>query len=117
MKRLQLKFSLIGVGLLLGSAAHAVSGPTQAPLKISVMYTNGQSGAIYVAFQNGSMPGCYSNAGGYLYPTNPYFKEIYAQLMLMMANGGLRASVLYTQNTPTNNWGDCNIDGIYYLPQ
>jgi hypothetical protein len=29
----------------------------------------------------------------------------------------MQAQVIYTQNTPTNNWNDCTIDGIYLLPQ
>jgi hypothetical protein len=116
LKRSILTCLLLATGLCAVVTARAASGPTQSPLKVSVMYTNDASGAIYVAFQSGSMPGCYADSGGYLYPTNRYFKEIYAQLLLMTVNGGLKASVLYTQNTPTNNWSDCTIDGIYYLP-
>ena len=108
---------LLATGICLGGVAHAATGPTQTPLKISAMYTKDTNGAIYVAFQSGAMPGCYANSGGYLVPTNTSYKEIYSQLMLMLANGGVRASVIYTQNTPTNNWSDCTIDGIYLLPQ
>jgi hypothetical protein len=63
------------------------------------------------------MPGCYANSGGYLQTTNPFFKEIYAQVLMLIANSGVRGSVLYTQNTPTNNWNDCYIDGIQLLPE
>ena len=63
------------------------------------------------------MPGCYNNSGGYLHSSNSMYKELYAQLLTITAAGGLRAAVLYTQNTPTNNWGDCTIEGIYLLPE
>jgi hypothetical protein len=63
------------------------------------------------------MPCCFSNQGGYLYTTNSFYKELYAQLMLMVANGGIRASVIYTVNASSNEWSDCTIDGIYLLPQ
>jgi hypothetical protein len=109
--------STVILGLGLGDSVLAATGPTQSPLRISVMYTKDLNGLIYVQFQSGAMPGCYANSGGYLAPTNTSYKEIYAQLMIMVANGGLRASVLYTQHTPTNNWGDCTIDGIYLLPE
>lgn len=97
--------------------AIAATGPWESPLRITSMYTNETSGAIYVQFQSGSMPGCYANSGGYLYPSNAMYKEIYAQLLTMVASGGIQAAVIYTQNTPTNNWGDCTINGIYLSPQ
>lgn len=111
--------NLIGAltAMLLASIAGAATGPTQSPLRITSMYTNQASGAIYVGFQAGAMPGCYANSGGYLFPSNAMFKEIYAQLLTMVANGGIQAAVIYTQNTPTNNWSDCTIDGIYLMPQ
>jgi hypothetical protein len=105
----------IGIGF--ASTAFAVMGPEQATLRISQMYVKNAGGAIYVAFQQGAMPGCYSNAGGYLRQSNTFFKEIYAQLLTIAAGVGIRASVLYTQNTATGNWGDCDIDGIYLLPE
>jgi len=74
---------------------------------------HGQS-VVYVAFQNGAMPGCYGGAGGYLYTSNTFFNQIYPQLLTMIATGGLRAMVVYTINTPGGtNWGDCTIDGLY----
>jgi hypothetical protein len=109
--------STVILGLGLGDSVLAATGPTHSPLRISVMYTKDLNGSIYVAFQPGAMPGCYANSGGYLSPDNTFFKEIYAQLMMMAANGGLRAAVLYTQHTPTGNWGDCTIEGIYLLPE
>lgn len=103
--------------LCLGSSVIAATGPTQSPLRITTMYTKNGNGAIYVAFQSGAMPGCYGNAGGYLFQTNALFKEIYAQLLTLTANGGVQASVIYTQNVVTGNWGDCTIDGIVLTPQ
>jgi hypothetical protein len=106
------------LALCLGSPAFALTnGPMMTPLKVSQMYTRDASGAIYVAFQTGAMPGCDGNNGGYLMTGNSLFKEIYAQLLTMTASGGIRASVIYTQNTPTNNWGDCTIEGIQLLPE
>jgi len=95
----------------------AATGPVQSPLKVTSIYMLDGSGAVYVGFQAGAMPGCYANSGGYLLPSNSFFKELYAQLLTMVASGGVRASVLYTQNTPTNNWGDCFITGIYLMPE
>jgi hypothetical protein len=108
---------LAALGILNGGRVLAATGPTQSPLRVTAMYTNHGSGAIYVHFQSGAMPGCYLNAGGYLFITNSFFKEIYAQLLTMTASGGIQASVIYTQHTPTNNWGDCTIDGLYLQPQ
>src|SRR5688500_15444144 len=102
MKRRLLAHMLASIAVWFGNTVYAATGPTQTPLKVTVMYTQGGS-AIYVAFQSGAMPGCYANAGGYLYSSNPFFKEIYAQLLMMTANGGIQASVIYTQNSPTNN--------------
>jgi hypothetical protein len=116
MQRPLLRFALV-LGMCVVGIANAATGPTQSPLKITAMYTKDANGAIYVAFQAGAMPGCYGNAGGYLFPTNTAFKELYVQLMLMAASGGIKASVVYTQNTPTNNWSDCTIDGLFLVPQ
>lgn len=115
-KRMSAYVLATALGLGFAGSAFSAQGPTQAPLTVSGMYVTNSAGTIYVAFNSGAMPGCYANAGGYLSPTSTYFKEIYAQLLMMVATGGVKAAVLYTQNTPTNNWGDCNIDGIYLLP-
>lgn len=108
---------LVVLGLWVADGALAASGPTQTPLKVVAMYTNNPSGTIYVAFQAGSMPGCYGNAGGYLFTSNSFYKELYAQLLMMVASGGIRAAVIYTQNPVTNNWSDCTIEGISLQPQ
>jgi hypothetical protein len=102
--------------VLASNSALAAIGPTQSPLRITAMYTK-DNGSIYVAFQPGAMPGCYANSGGYLFSSNTFFKEIYAQLLTLVASGGIQASVIYTQNTPTGNWGDCTVDGLYLIPQ
>jgi len=118
MKRQVLTCALtLALGLSLGQSAFAVSGPLQTPLKVTYIYTVDANGALYVHFQAGAMPGCYGNAGGYLLTGNTFFKEIYAQLLMMVSNGGIQAAVIYTQNTPTNNWGDCTITGISLQPQ
>jgi len=62
------------------------------------------------------MPGCYGDSGGYLYTSNSAFKELYAQLLTILATGGIRANVVYTLNSSTGNWGDCTIDGLYLQP-
>jgi hypothetical protein len=104
--------------LSLSGGVFAATGPMQTPLKVASIYTNNATGALYVSFQAGSMPGCYSGAGGYLYTTNTYYKELYAQLLTMVATGGIQAAVIYTPKAaPTNNWDDCTIEGIYLLPQ
>jgi hypothetical protein len=108
---------LSAIGVLHGATAFAATGPTESPLRVAAMYATSASSAIYVQFQSGAMPGCYANAGGYLYLNHPIFKELYAQLLTMVASGGIQAAVIYTQNTPTNNWGDCTIDGLYLFPQ
>jgi hypothetical protein len=92
----------------------AAQGPVQSPLRVTAMYTTDN---VYVQFQSGAMPGCYANAGGYLLPSTPNFKEIYAQLLMLTATGGQRATIIYTQHVQTGNWGDCTIDGIYLLPE
>jgi len=115
--RILLHGLILVLGLWVSESALAATGPTQTPLKVVAMYTNNPSGTIYVAFQPGSMPGCYNNSGGYLFTSNSFFKELYAQLMLMVANGGIRAAVIYTQNPQTLNWSDCTIEGISLQPE
>src|SRR4051794_13219235 len=114
MKRRILTHALVAWAAYMGTS-HAATGPTLSPLKVTSMYLNSSS-SLYVSFQSGAMPGCYTNSGGYLFTSNPAYKEIYALLLTMTAGTAIRAAVLYTQNTPTNNWVDCTIEGIYVLP-
>lgn len=108
---------LATLGLLMSGTASAVIGPVQQPLKVTGIYMNNGSGAVYVGFQPGAMPGCYNNSGGYLFTSNTNYKELYAQILTIVASGGIRASVVFTQNTPTNNWDDCTITGLYLMPE
>ena len=106
----------VALGLGVSNGVFAAIGPTQSPLRVTTMYTKDANGTIYVAFQSGAMPGCYSGAGGYLFTSNTFYKEIYSQLLTMVANGGIKASVIYTQNYSAGQWSDCTIDGIYLQP-
>jgi hypothetical protein len=101
--------------VLLGLAqiSWADTGPTQSPLRITGMFTKNGNGTIYVQFQPGSMPGCYATSGGYLFPSNTFYKEIYAQLLSINAGVSIKASVLFTVNASANQWSDCTIDGLY----
>jgi hypothetical protein len=104
------------LGLGIGSNAMAANGPVMT-LKLAHLYTV-DSGALYVGFQSGAMPGCYGNSGGYLWRSHTAFKDLYAQLLTMMAMGGIRAYVVYTpKSTPTGNWDDCTLDGLYLMPE
>ena len=100
-----------------GSMVNATAGPTMSPLQVTAIYTLATNSSLYVQFQDGSMPDCYNDAGGYLVVSNPFYKDLYAQLLMLVARGGVRAQVLYTLNAQTGNWGDCTIDGIYLLPE
>ena len=93
MQRQLIACLLAAIGLLHGNTVFAATGPTQSPLRVASMYTVSTS-AIYVSFQSNAMPGCYGNAGGYLYSSNLLFKELHAQLLTMVANGGIRAAVV-----------------------
>jgi hypothetical protein len=108
---------MAALGSIICGTAYAATGPTQTPLRVTALWTKSPSSAIYVQFQPGAMPGCYNNAGGYVYSSNAFFKEIYAQLLMLSANGGQRAAIIYTQNASTGNWSDCTVDGIYLQPE
>ena len=116
MKRFRFRWLCVAlVSALSNGTASAATGPYMQPLRVSVLYTVNTS-QVYVEFQPGSMPGCYGNSGGFLLTTNPRFKEIYAELLMMIALGGVRAVVVYTQNVPTGNWSDCYFDGLHLVP-
>jgi hypothetical protein len=112
----RVRATIVAAAMLADGAASATTGPVQAPLRITAMYTVQGQGVVYVQFQTGAMPGCYANAGGYLWTTNSAYKELQAQLTTILATGGVRASVVFTVNAQTNNWGDCTIDGLYLMP-
>ncbi|MEP2990305.1 MAG: hypothetical protein ABJN65_01000 [Parasphingorhabdus sp.] len=93
------------------------TGPTQSPLKVAGLYqTTGN--AVYIAFNTGSMPNCYNNSGGYLFNSHPNFDQIYAQVLTIMATGGIHGRVIFdTINPGAGQWSDCNILGFYLLPE
>lgn len=117
MRRTLLKcVATAALGLGIGSSATAANGPI-ITLKLVHLYTV-DSAALYVGFQPGAMPGCYGNSGGYLWRSNSAFKELHAQLLTMMAVGGIRAYVVYTpKSVPTGNWDDCTLEGLYLMPE
>lgn len=106
---------LLLLAVLLTRLSYADTGPTQAPLRVTTMYTAGNGGSVYVEFEAGAMPGCYSDAGGQLKKSNPDFEVVYSQVLTMMATGGVRGKVLYTV-TSGSGWAKCRIDGFWLLP-
>lgn len=103
---------------LFGSAyAQQSSGPMQTPLKIDRMYQNDGT-AIFIAFETQAMPSCYQDSGGYLRKSHPNFDQLYAQILTMMAMGGIRGYVLYRPINPgAGQWSDCDIVGFYLFPE
>jgi hypothetical protein len=94
----------------------AATGPLIEPLLVKSVYTEDGSSAVYVEFQSGAMPGCYGNAGGYLFFTNARFNQLYAALLMITSVGGVRAHVLFTLNSSSGEWSDCTITGIWLRP-
>jgi hypothetical protein len=114
-----LTVSTLTLGLIAQPALAVVeSGPVQL-LQIEAWYQNTTSNVIYIQFKlNGAMPGCYASRGGYLAYTEPNFDRHYAVLMTLLAKGSINGAVLFEKNgSPTGNWGDCNIKGLYLAPQ
>ncbi len=102
------------IGLLISSNSFAETGPVSDKLNVQYMYTHG---SLYVRFNNGSMPGCHGNNSGRLYDTNSRFDEIYAQLLTMIAMGGIKGQVIYKINNPgAGQWSDCEISGLILHP-
>jgi len=70
------------VSFLLSGIANAANGPLEQPIHVTMLYVDGQNGGnIVVAFDPGSMPGCYGDSLGYLLTSNPLFKELHAQML------------------------------------
>jgi hypothetical protein len=100
---------------LISNLSFAQSGPEQAKLEIKYMYVTGS--AIYVQFNDGAMPGCYSGVGGYLHKTESMFDEIYSMLLTISVSGGIgKGAVLYTVDGNSESWGDCTINGLAISP-
>jgi hypothetical protein len=101
--------------LVLVQSATADNGPIQNPLRVTTMHTADDGYSVYVEFQGGAMPGCSNNAGGRLYHSNPHFDLLYAQLLTMVATGGIRARVIYTIGGGAG-WSACSITGLWLQP-
>lgn len=102
--------------LLFAGVARADSGPLFEPLEIQYVYMV-NAPWIFVQFSDGSMPGCHSDKGGMLYPGNPNYDQIYAQILTMSTTGGMRGKVVYDIIDPTaDGWDDCTIQGLALYP-
>lgn len=108
---------LLFLGLTEPAFAARVQGPLMSPLEVDQIYmTDGD--AVFVLFQDGSMPSCYANRGGYLRKSHPNFDQLYAQLLMMVATNGIRGNVIIdTINPNVGQWGDCDVAGIYLRPE
>jgi hypothetical protein len=102
--------------LIDSAAAYGATGPLQTPVRVTSLYTDGPYSNIVVSFGDNSLPGCYGNSTAVLLTSNVRFKELYAQLLMLIAMGGVKGYVNYTQNTPTGNWSDCFLNGLYLTP-
>jgi hypothetical protein len=112
------RLSLIAtVSFLLSGIASADNGPLQQPIQVTMLYVDGQNGGnIVVAFGPNSMPGCYGNSLGYLLTSNPLFKELHAQILAMIAMGGIKGYVLYRVTGSAGAWSTCTFDGFQFVP-
>jgi hypothetical protein len=114
-----LRLSLIAtMALLVSSIAGAANGPLLQPIHVKMLYIDGTNGGgnIVVGFDTGSMPGCYGDSVGYLLTSNSRFKELHAQLLTMIAMGGIKGYVLYTVTGPPGAWSTCTFDGFEFVP-
>ena len=95
--------------------AAADAGPVFNPLKVVRIYTGDTSDRIYIEFNAGSMPGCYANSGGRLYNTDPFYDQLYAQVLMLMATGGVKGAVVF-ENQAGPGWSVCRIKGLDLQP-
>ena len=102
--------------LAYSATAYGATGPLQTPVRVTSLYTDGPYSNILVSFGTGAMPGCYGNNTAVLLTSNARFKELYAQILMLVAMGGVKGYVNYTQNAPTGNWSDCFLEGLYLTP-
>jgi len=113
------RFFVSSLALLLLAHSATVFGTSsalQTPVRVTSLYTDGPYSNILVSFGANSLPGCYGNNTAVLSTANVRFKELYAQLLMLIAMGGVKGYVNYTQNTPTGNWSDCLLEGLYLTP-
>lgn len=96
-------------------SAAADSGPVLDTLKVIRIYTGDTTDRIYIEFNDGAMPGCYANSGGRLYNTDPFYSQIYAQILTLMTTGGMKGAVIF-ENQGGSNWSICRIKGLDLRP-
>ncbi|WP_146171248.1 hypothetical protein [Saccharospirillum sp. MSK14-1] len=106
---------LIVLVCVLSSYALADSGPQLQNLEVTRIFNDGGE-SYYIEFNNGSMPGCFSNRGGRLLPSNPRFSETYSMVLTIMATGGIKGGVNYENFRDDDTWSDCEITGFDLRP-
>lgn len=115
MKRLLIS-SLALLFLVDSATIYGATSALQTPVRVTSLYTDGPYSNILVSFGANSLPGCYGNNTAVLSTGNVRFKELYAQLLMLIAIGGVKGYVNYTQNPPTGAWSDCLLEGLYLTP-
>lgn len=83
---------LVVLASLFFTLAKADSGPQFQSLEVTRIYNDGGQ-SYYIEFNDGSMPGCFSERGGRLLPSNPLFDQTYSMVLTMMAVGGVKGAV------------------------
>lgn len=96
-------------------AGAADSGPVLDTLKVVRIYTGDTTDRLYIEFNDGAMPGCHANSGGRLYNTDPFYSQVYAQILTLMTAGGMKGAVIF-ENQGGSNWSICRIKGLDLRP-
>lgn len=110
MKNTFLKILSIGVLVSMSSAVIAAKGSSTT---IDFMQS-ASNGNVFVAFESGSMPGCYENRGGLISKeTADGYKSIYATLLAAkMANKEV-TPIFSVVGSDQSRWGRCEIKAIF----
>jgi hypothetical protein len=113
MKSIFIIFTYILISIPISAAE---LGPQFDNLKPTVMYSRDGDMGLYIEFNEGAMPGCYSNKGGYLLESNKFFKDIHSQILMLAATNGMRGQVNFANDGPDGMWSECKILGLKIRP-
>lgn len=91
------------------------TGPLTTPLNVTY-YWDKDGGAVFVMFNENTMPDCYHNRGGNLRRDHINFDQHYALLLTLLASGGKKGQVLYEITGAVGAWSRCTITGFSLQP-